>query len=87
MDSALVPFFTCCRYVARCTIRQHYYPESGWGWVIVVTGVMVQILASGIQGAAGAWLLLEGTKRYRQPFFNVGTIYEGSTIQFSNFNI
>ncbi|XP_029668656.1 uncharacterized protein LOC115238751 [Formica exsecta] len=61
------------RYAAQCTIRQHYYPENGWGWVIVVTGVMVQILATGIQGAAGAWLLLDGTKRYRQTLLNVGT--------------
>lgn len=67
-------FFARCRYIARCTIRQHYYPESGWGWVVVVTGVMVQILATGIHWAVGAWLLLEGTKRYRQPVFNVGTI-------------
>lgn len=76
------------RYIARCTIRQHYYPESGWGWVVVVTGVMVQILAAGIHGAVGVWLLLEGSKRYRQPPLNVGTILcELSTIPFSNFNI
>ncbi|XP_076302762.1 monocarboxylate transporter 12-like [Lasioglossum baleicum] len=67
------------RYIARCTIRQHYYPESGWGWVVVVTGVMVQILATGIHGAAGAWLLLEGAKRYRQPVSNVGWLGAMST--------
>lgn len=61
------------RYAAQCTIRQHYYPENCWGWIIVVTGVMVQILTTGIQGAAGAWLLLDGTKRYRQTLLNVGT--------------
>jgi len=33
---------------------------------------MVQILATGIHGAVGAWLLLEGTKRYRQTLLNVG---------------
>ncbi|KAL6447535.1 hypothetical protein ACFW04_000030 [Cataglyphis niger] len=67
------------RYAAQCTIRQHYYPENGWGWVIVVTGVMVQILATGIQGAAGAWLLLDGTKRYRQTLLNVGWLGAMST--------
>ncbi|CAK9800342.1 Monocarboxylate transporter 8 [Anthophora plagiata] len=67
------------RYIARCTIRQHYYPESGWGWVVVVTSVMVQILATGIHGAVGTWLLLEGTKRYRQPVFNVGWLGAMST--------
>ena len=74
-------FLTRRRYIARCTIRQHYYPESGWGWVVVVTGVMARILATGIHGAAGTWLLLEGTKRYSQPVLNVGTIL------FSNVNV
>ncbi|KAG7201410.1 hypothetical protein KM043_004170 [Ampulex compressa] len=67
------------RYIARCTIRQHYYPESGWGWVVVVTGVMVQILGTGIHGAVGAWLLLDGTKRYRQSVLNVGWLGAMST--------
>lgn len=65
--------FMYIRYIARFTIRQHYYPESGWGWVIVLTSVMVQILATGIHGAVGIWLLLDGTKRYRQTFLNLGT--------------
>jgi hypothetical protein len=38
------------------TIRQHYYPEGGWGWVVVVCAVLVQILCHGIHGAAGVWL-------------------------------
>ncbi|XP_032677541.1 monocarboxylate transporter 2-like isoform X2 [Odontomachus brunneus] len=67
------------RYAAHCTIRQHYYPENGWGWVIVVTGVMVQILATGIHGAAGAWLLLDGARRYRQTLLNVGWLGAMST--------
>lgn len=24
------------------TIRQHYYPESGWGWFILLIGVFIQ---------------------------------------------
>ncbi|KAL2729559.1 monocarboxylate transporter 2-like isoform X2, partial [Vespula squamosa] len=63
----------------RYTIWQHYYPESGWGWVIVVTGVMVQILATGIHGAVGVWLILDGTKRFRQPLLNVGWLGAMST--------
>ena len=35
------------------TLKQHYYPEGGWGWVIVVVGVLVQILSHGIHGSAG----------------------------------
>ncbi|KAK0090543.1 hypothetical protein PV326_004105 [Microctonus aethiopoides] len=44
-------------YGAQCTIRQHYYPEAGWGWVIIVISVMAQIIAAGIHGAAGIWLV------------------------------
>jgi hypothetical protein len=38
------------------TIRQHYYPEGGWGWVVVACSVLVQILCHGLHGAAGVWL-------------------------------
>jgi len=74
VDSALSTNLMYVRYAAYCTIKQHYYPENAWGWVIVMTGVMVQILATGIHGAAGAWLLLDGTKRYHQSLLNVGTL-------------
>lgn len=35
------------------TLKQHYYPEGGWGWVIVVCAVLVQCLSHGLHGAAG----------------------------------
>ena len=25
------------------TFRQHYYPEGGWGWVICLCAVLVQV--------------------------------------------
>jgi hypothetical protein len=31
------------------TFRQHYYPEGGWGWVITLTALMVQVLTTGMQ--------------------------------------
>jgi hypothetical protein len=31
------------------TFRQHYYPEGGWGWVITLTALIVQILTTGMQ--------------------------------------
>ncbi|KAK6631717.1 hypothetical protein RUM43_013781 [Polyplax serrata] len=30
------------------TIQQHYYPEGGWGWMIVVCGTLVQCLSHGL---------------------------------------
>lgn len=35
------------------TLKQHYYPEGGWGWVILIVGILVQILSHGIHGASG----------------------------------
>jgi hypothetical protein len=54
------------------TIRQHYYPEGGWGWVVVVCAVLVQILCQGIHGAAGIWLQ-EILGRFRRGLLPSGT--------------
>lgn len=34
--------------LCRNTIKQHYYPEGGWGWTIVFCGVLVQCLTHGL---------------------------------------
>lgn len=38
------------------TLRQHYYPEGGWGWTILLVGLLVQILSHGAHGAVGVFL-------------------------------
>ncbi|XP_076658010.1 uncharacterized protein LOC143362063 isoform X2 [Halictus rubicundus] len=38
------------------TLKQHYYPEGGWGWVVMVVGMLVQMLSHGIHGANGVLL-------------------------------
>lgn len=38
------------------TLRQHYYPEGGWGWMILLVGLLVQILSHGTHGAVGVFL-------------------------------
>lgn len=35
------------------TLKQHYYPEGNWGWVIVFVSVLVQILTHGLQVGSG----------------------------------
>lgn len=50
------------------TLKQHYYPEGGWGWVIIVVGVLVQILAHGMHGAVGT-LLLQAATRFGPPIY------------------
>lgn len=41
----------------RETIGRHYYPEGGWGWVVVVMALMVQVVAHGLHQAGGVMLL------------------------------
>ncbi|CAG9822952.1 unnamed protein product [Phaedon cochleariae] len=35
------------------TLKQHYYPEGGWGWVVLVCAVIVHVLAHGMVASAG----------------------------------
>ncbi|XP_065225888.1 monocarboxylate transporter 10 isoform X3 [Planococcus citri] len=39
------------------TLKQHYYPEGGWGWFIVACAVLVQTLAHGLQVASGVLVI------------------------------
>ena len=34
-------------------IFQHYYPEGGWGFVVLICAVLVQVLAPGLQLSLG----------------------------------
>ncbi|KAH7936642.1 hypothetical protein HPB49_001886 [Dermacentor silvarum] len=40
------------------TIRQHYYPEGGWGWVVCACALLVHMLTHGLQGAYGLLLIV-----------------------------
>ncbi|XP_044739850.1 monocarboxylate transporter 10-like [Chrysoperla carnea] len=54
------------KHAAHCTantIRQHYYPEGGWGWIIVFVAMIVQILTHGLHLAWGV-LLIETLKKF-----------------------
>ena len=52
------PFY-CCRKeeLKQATIRQHYYPEGGWGFVVVIVAVIVQIITHGLQLSFGILIL------------------------------
>ncbi|KFM82917.1 hypothetical protein X975_26339, partial [Stegodyphus mimosarum] len=39
------------------TIRQHYYPEGGWGYVVCVCAVLVEIISGGVQASFGLLLI------------------------------
>ncbi|XP_076048484.1 uncharacterized protein LOC143029621 [Oratosquilla oratoria] len=36
------------------TLYQHYYPEGGWGWVVLIMASLTHVLTTGIQGAYGS---------------------------------
>ncbi|XP_055946237.1 monocarboxylate transporter 12-like [Argiope bruennichi] len=39
------------------TIRQHYYPEGGWGYVVCVCAFLVEVISGGIQASFGLLLI------------------------------
>ncbi|XP_063846304.1 monocarboxylate transporter 10-like isoform X2 [Scylla paramamosain] len=39
------------------TIGRHYYPEGGWGWVVLVMALLVHVMTHGLHQAAGVLLL------------------------------
>lgn len=39
------------------TLSRHYYPEGGWGWVILGCSVMVHVLNHGLQLSFGMLVL------------------------------
>ena len=41
----------------QATIRQHYYPEGGWGFVVLTVAVLVQIISHGLQLSFGIFSL------------------------------
>lgn len=45
------------------TIKQHYYPEGGWGWIVIVVGIMVHTLTHGLQTSVGV-LMIETRRRF-----------------------
>lgn len=55
----------------QATIRQHYYPEGGWGYVVVCVGFLVQIITHGFQMSFGI-LLLALLRRYGEDKFAGG---------------
>ncbi|KAH1029107.1 hypothetical protein HUJ05_002406 [Dendroctonus ponderosae] len=39
------------------TLKQHYYPEGGWGWMVLWTAVLVHVLSNGFLASAGLFQL------------------------------
>ncbi|KAJ8962358.1 hypothetical protein NQ318_018341 [Aromia moschata] len=46
------------------TLRRHYYPEGGWGWVVVVCAVLVHVLNHGVQLSCSQ-LVFPGAEKFK----------------------
>lgn len=55
------------------TLRQHYYPEGGWGWIIVVVAFIVQCISHGLHLSLGIFII-QVVKEFREDYFYAGAI-------------
>lgn len=51
-----------------------FFSEGGWGWIIVVVGFLVHILAHGLQLSCGV-LLGSIATQYDETFINSGELF------------
>ncbi|XP_043218346.1 uncharacterized protein LOC122379859 [Amphibalanus amphitrite] len=47
------PARPCSRRTVTATMAQNYYPEGGWGWVVVLCHALSNLLVHGLQGSYG----------------------------------
>lgn len=59
------------------TLKQHYYPEGGWGWFVVLIAVVVQMLNHGVQIAYGALLPLVLKRFPMATYKSAGNLLDG----------
>lgn len=57
----------------EATLKRHYYPEGGWGYVIVTCSVLVHFIGVGLQLAApGCWHITAERKFRHPPLHSAG---------------
>lgn len=67
------PTYDLCK---EATLRRHYYPEGGWGYVIVTCSMLVHFLGIGLQFAApGTWHITAQLKFHHPPLHSAGTSF------------
>lgn len=67
------------------TLKQHYYPEGGYGWVICFIAFIVQIIGSGIQLSYGIQLIIIA-ERYQKQKYESGKIIFYNLFKFISVN-
>ena len=68
------------------TLKQHYYPEGGWGWVIVLVTLCVQIISHGLQFALAMYVMcLPKSSVISRRLLNASFDQAGKKYSFSTF--
>ncbi|XP_038121307.1 uncharacterized protein LOC6038502 [Culex quinquefasciatus] len=49
------------------TLRQHYYPEGGWGWLLTVIGFTIHCICHGLHLSAGVFMMEMAAIFRQQP--------------------
>ncbi|XP_065089111.1 monocarboxylate transporter 2-like isoform X3 [Ochlerotatus camptorhynchus] len=49
------------------TLRQHYYPEGGWGWLLTVIGFTIHCICHGLHLSAGVFMMEMANVFRQQP--------------------
>jgi hypothetical protein len=52
------------------TIRQHYYPEGGWGWVVVSCALFIHVLCAGAQLSCALLFFQQSKMPFRASSFS-----------------
>ncbi|KAL1436591.1 hypothetical protein MTO96_049494 [Rhipicephalus appendiculatus] len=62
------------------TIRQHYYPEGGWGWTVCACGFLVHLLSDGLLASHG-FMIVVVQKKFRDAAPSSTTYGAGSVMK------
>ncbi|CAL1684192.1 unnamed protein product [Lasius platythorax] len=72
-NDGLLPPRSPIDFRKEATLRRHYYPEGGWGYVIVTCSVLVHFIGVGLQLAApGCWHIAAERKFRHPPLHSAG---------------
>ncbi|CAG9859404.1 unnamed protein product [Phyllotreta striolata] len=60
---------------ARRFLCRHYYPEGGWGWVVAVCAVLVNVINHGVQFSCSQLVAPASFKFHVPPVYPAGGKY------------
>ena len=60
----------------QATIRQHYYPEGGWGFIVLIVAILVQIISHGLQLSYGVLTLAIIKRWHESDYVEIGKIFK-----------